>query len=128
MLAAVADDGTLTLRLPGCLVEQHGKYLTMERVRFAYGYEQVLTVLHSNAERAQYRCEHGEKAARATTPGQVISYRFERVGKGWRVIVTTRVMNVSVVTDKGRGVIGVDLTARPWWRPGPRATARMPGG
>jgi hypothetical protein len=30
VLADVVDGGTLTLRLPGCLVEQHGKYLTME--------------------------------------------------------------------------------------------------
>ena len=43
-VAAVADDGTLTLRLrmPDCLAEQHGKYLVIEGVRFAYGHEQVL--------------------------------------------------------------------------------------
>ena len=29
-VASVADDGSLTLRLPDCLAEQHGKYLVIE--------------------------------------------------------------------------------------------------
>ena len=39
-VATVADDGTLTLRLrlPDCLAEQHGKYLVIAGVRFAYGH------------------------------------------------------------------------------------------
>ena len=112
-VAAVADDGTMTLRLrmPDCLVGQYGKYLVMQGVRFAYGHKQVLAALGSNAEYAQYRRQHGEKAARDTTLGQAISYRFKRDGKGWRVFVTTRMMDVPVVTDKKRGTIGVDLNA-----------------
>ena len=83
-VATVADDGTLTLRLqmPDCLVGQFGKYLTMEGVRFAYGDEQVLAALESNADYAHYRRKHGEKAARATSLGQAVSYRFKRDGKG----------------------------------------------
>ena len=112
-VASVADDGTLTLRLrmPDCLVGQYGKYLVMQGMRFAYGHKQVLAALGSNAEYAQYRRQHGEKAARDTTLGQAISYRFKRDGKGWRVFVTTRMMDVPVVTDKKRGTIGVDLNA-----------------
>ena len=112
-VAAVADDGTLSLRLrmPDCLAEQFGKYLTMEGVRFAYGHEQVLTALGSNAEYAAYRREHGEKASRTTELGQAISYRFKRDAKGWRVFATTRMMEVAVVTDRRRGAIGVDLNA-----------------
>ena len=74
-VATVADDGTLTLRLrmPDCLAAQHGKYLTIEGVRFAYGHEQVLAALGSNAEYARHRREHGEQAARDTTLGQAIS-------------------------------------------------------
>ena len=66
-VATVADDGTLTLRLriPNCLAEQHGKYLVIPHVRFAYGQEHVLAALASNAEYAAYWREHGEKAARA---------------------------------------------------------------
>ena len=111
--ATVADDGTLTLRLrlPDCLAAQHGKYLVIQGVRFDYGHEQLLAALDSNAEYARHRGEHGEKAARATTLGQAISYRFKRDGKGWRVFATTGIMDVPVVTDEGRGVIGVDLNA-----------------
>ena len=112
-MATVADDGSLTLRLrmPDCLAGEHGKYLTIEGVRFAYGHEQVLAALQGNAEYAQYRRQHGEKAARATALGQAISYRFKRDGRGWRVFAATRMMDVPVVTDQRRGAIGVDLNA-----------------
>ena len=112
-VASVADDGRLTLRLrmPDCLANQHGKYLVIEGVRFAYGHEQVLAALASNADYVAYRREHGEKAARATDLGQAISYRFKRDGKGWRVFVSTQMMDVPVVTDRKRGTIGVDLNA-----------------
>ena len=111
--ASVADDGTLTLRLrlPDCLAGQHGKYLVIQGVRFAYGQEQVLAALESNAEYRACRRQHGEKAARATGLGQAISYRFKRDPRGWRVFATTRMMEVAVVTDQRRGVIGVDLNA-----------------
>ena len=65
----------------------------------------------SNAEYAAYRREHGEKAARATKLGQAISYRFKRDAKGWRVFVSTQMMDVPVVTDRKPGTIGVDLNA-----------------
>ena len=112
-VTTVADDGTLTLRLrmPDCLAAQHGKYLVIQGVRFAYGHEQVLAALGSNAEYARYRREHGEKAARATGLGQAVSYRFKRDARGWRVFATTGMMDVPVVTDQKRGVIGVDLNA-----------------
>ena len=93
------------------LLGEHGKYLTIGGVRFAYGHEHLLAALDSNVEYARYRREHGEKAARATSLGQAISYRFKRDGKGWRVFATTGMMDVPVVTDKGRGAIGVDLNA-----------------
>ena len=112
-VASVADDGTLTLRLrlPDCLANQHDKYLVIPGVRFAYGHEQVLAALGSNADYAAYRRQHGEQAARATNLGQAISYRFKRDGKGWRVFVSTQMMDVPVVTDRKRGTIGVDLNA-----------------
>ena len=44
--------------MPDCLAEQHGKYLVIEGVRFAYGYEQVLAALQSNAEYTQCQREH----------------------------------------------------------------------
>ena len=110
-VASIEDDGSLTLRLrmPDCLAAQHGKYLVIRGVRFAYGHEQLLAALDSNAEYASYRREHGEKAARATGMGQAISYRFKRDGKGWRVFATTDMMDVPGVTEQRHGTIGVDL-------------------
>ena len=101
-VATVTDEGTLTLRLrmPDCPANQHGKYLTIEGVRFAYGHEQVFAALQSNAEFTQYRRQHGDKAARATALGQAISYRFKRDGRSWRVFATTQMMDVPVVTDQ----------------------------
>jgi len=112
-VTTVANDGTLTLRLrmPDCLVEQHGKYLIIRGVHFNHGHEQVLAALDSNAEYARHRREHGEKAARATSLGHAISYRFKRDKKSWRVFATTQMMDVPVVTDQRRGAIGVDLNA-----------------
>ena len=112
-MATVAGDGSLTLRLrmPDCLAGQHGKYVVIQGVQFAYGHEQVLAALDSNADYARHRREHGEKAARATELGQAVSYRFKRDGRGWRVFATTAMMDVPVVTDKSRGAIGVDLNA-----------------
>ena len=111
--AAIADDGTLTLRLrmPDCLAGDHGKYLVIEGVRFAYGNKQVLAALGSNADYAQYRREHGEKAARVTELGQAVSYRFKRDARGWRVFATTELPDVEVTTDRRLGVIGIDLNA-----------------
>ena len=112
-VASVADDGTLTLRrrMPDCLAEQHSKYLVIEGVRFAYGQEQVLAALQSNADFAAHKREHGETAARATELGQAVSYRFKRDAKGWRVFASTEMTHVPVVTDQRRGVTGVDLNA-----------------
>ena len=112
-VATIADDGTLTLRLrmPDCLAEQLGKYLVIERVKFAYGHEQMLAALEANAEYGAYRGRQGEKAARATCLGQAISYRFKRDAKGWRIFATTDMAEVPVATDRRHGVIGVDLNA-----------------
>ena len=111
--ASIAEDGTLTLtlRMPDSLADRHGKYVTVSGVRFAYGHEQVLAALASNAEYVRCRREHGEKSARATGLGQAISYRFKRDAKGWRVFLTTEMEDVPLVTDKRRGAIGVDLNA-----------------
>ena len=112
-VASVNDDGTLTLRLrmPDRLAGLHGKYLVVPNVRFASGHDVVLAALGSNTEYAVYRRQHGEKAARATTLGQAISYRFKRDAKGWRVFATTELPEVEITTDRRRGAIGVDLNA-----------------
>ena len=94
-----------------CLAEQHGKYLVVPDVRFAYGHAQVLAALQSNADYVAHRREHGDKAARATALGQAISYRFKRDAKGWRVFATTELPELEITMDRRRGAIGVDLNA-----------------
>ena len=112
-VAGVAGDGSLTLRLrmPDCLAGEHGKYLVIEGVKFAYGRGQALAALQANLEFAECRRREGDKAARAASLGQAISYRFKRDEKGWRVFVTTDLAPVPAATDPGRGAIGVDLNA-----------------
>ena len=110
-VAGIAGDGSLTLRMPDCLAGEHGKYLVIEDVKFAYGHEQALAALQANLEFAECRRRDGDKAARATSLGQAISYRFKRDEKGWRVFVTTDLAPVPAVTDQRRGAIGVDLNA-----------------
>ena len=97
--------------MPDGPAERHGKYLVIPGVRFAYGHEQALAAPQSNAGYTQHRREHGEKAARSTIPGQAISHRSKRDGKGWRVFASTQMMHVPVVTDQRRGVTGIDLNA-----------------
>ena len=110
-VATVASDGSLVLRLrmPDSLAGEHGKYVLIENVRFAYGHEQVMAALQSNVDYKSYRRLHGEKAARASDLGQAISYRFKRDKRGWRVFVTTDIAKAPVVTDRRLGAIGVDL-------------------
>ena len=112
-VAAIADDGSFTLRLrmPDCLAQEYGKYVVIENVRFAYGHEQVLAALQSNVDYRAYRRLHGEKAARGGDLGQAISYRFKRDARGWRVFATTEIAKAAVVTDRSLGAIGVDLNA-----------------
>ena len=87
-VAEIAGDGSLRLRMPDCLAGEHGKYLVIEGVKFAYGHGQVLAALQANLEFAEYRRKHGDKAVRAASLGQAISYRFKRDEKGWRVFVS----------------------------------------
>ena len=112
-VATIAEDGSLNLRvrMPDALAEQHGKYLLIQNVRFAYGHEQVLAALQSNAEYTRCRREHGEKAARPPNwarPSATVSSGMPRDGG---VFVSTRMMDVPVVTDRRRGGNRCDLNA-----------------
>ena len=80
-------------------------------MKFAYGHEQALAALQANLEFAECRRREGDKAARAASLGQAISYRFKRDEKGWRVFVTTDLAPVPAATDRRLGAIGVDLNA-----------------
>ena len=80
-------------------------------MKFAYGHGHVLAALQANLEFAECRRRDGEGAARATSLGQAISYRFKRDRTGWRVFATTDLAPVPAATDRRLGAIGVDLNA-----------------
>ena len=112
-VASIADDGSLTLRLrmADCLAEQHGKYLVIPHVRFAYGHGQVLAALASNADYAAYRRQHGDKAAGPPhwdRPSAIGSSGTARAG-GYSPPRNCR--KLEITTDRRRGAIGVDLNA-----------------
>jgi IS605 OrfB family transposase len=90
--ATLQSNGKLCfrLRLPKALEEKHGKYITISDVVFAYGHNSILAALN-----------HPE--------GQAISYRFKRDTKSWTVFVSTALQQVESISQKGLGVIGIDL-------------------
>ena len=89
------------------------KYITIEGVSFAYGYEQLLAALQSNAEYARCRGEYGEKAARATSVlGQADQLPFQAGREGLAgVRHYTACWTCRWLRTKSRGAIGVDLNA-----------------
>ncbi len=106
----IEADGTLTLRLrlPDALAHEHGRYLTIPGVRFAYGHEAVLAALASSR-----RVPHVTKSGKATTKrvGAAISYRFLRDEQGWRVFASLEVPAPEPVSRRELGAIGVDVNA-----------------
>lgn len=89
--ATINSDQTLNLRirLPNALAQQ-GKYLTIPRVIFTYGKEEILSTLN-NTER------------------QAITWRFTHDRKGWRLHATLDVKPAPCISQPNRGVIGLDI-------------------
>ena len=97
-VAAVQDDGsvTLRLRLPDALGA--GKHLAIERVRFGYGHDAIVAAIGRNLSENQ-------------AEWQAISYRFVHDARGWRVFVSIAIPEVAVISHRQAGVIGVDINA-----------------
>jgi IS605 OrfB family transposase len=96
-LASVTEDGSITLRLrlPDALSHQ-GKYLTFSSVRFAYGHDEIVAAI-------------GRNLSDRKADWQPVSYRFLKDHKGWRVFVSVTLPDVSLLSEKDRGVIGMDI-------------------
>lgn len=115
-------DGTFTLRLrlPKALEGRFGTHITITGVRFSFQQQALQQAIFRNQERnekqREYRrkvknnevaCTESEYLARF---GQALSYRFVRDKKrGWRVLITTELAPVEVVTRRDLGAVGVDL-------------------
>ena len=99
-VAAVADDGTLTLRLrmPERLAGQHDSTWSSRECGFSTAMSRcwrrcraMASMSHTGASMVRRRCGRTEL-------GQAISYRVKRDEKGWRVFVTTEMMDAPVET------------------------------
>lgn len=109
-IAILAEDGTLTLkiRLPDCLFQTHGKYLTLSGVYFQHGHIYIIEALKSCEERKRL---HALKDPKAISYGVPISYRFKRDKKGWRVFINVPVAKSHSTTSSRQGIIGLDINA-----------------
>jgi IS605 OrfB family transposase len=89
--ATLQSDGKLSLRLrlPNA-IDEHGKYLLIPNVSFAYGHQAILSALN-NPE------------------GQAISYRFKKDAKSWKVFASTVLPKAASICQEGLGAIGIDL-------------------
>ena len=107
-VATIAEDGSLTLRirLPDHL--NLGKYLTLPKVHFKYGQQEILATLKSCEERKNL---HQLKNPQYKELGLAISYRFKRDHKSWKVFVSVPVPKAAQVTSNRQGVIGIDINA-----------------
>ena len=106
--AFIQEDGSLTLRirLPDSL--NHGKYLEIPNIRFAYGHETILAALQSCQDRARL---FNLKDANYKHYGQALTYRLKKDKKGWRVLVSTEQVEPECTTKMDLGAIGIDINA-----------------
>lgn len=112
-IASVAEDGSLSLKLrvPNCLIAQYGKFITLSKIKFSYGQQEILVALGENAERSRlkHKGQRNLDANAYKSRGQAINYRFIRDSKGWRVFISVEKAAVKKISNKSCGVIGVDL-------------------
>jgi IS605 OrfB family transposase len=106
--ASIEEDNSLTLRirLPNALFEKFGKYLTIPKVVFSYGHQEILASLID--------CKQRQLLAQAKDPsysnhGQALTWRFKHDKKGWRLLVSTSLPTPQWKTNKAHGVVGVDI-------------------
>ncbi len=107
--ASLGVDGTLDLqlRLPDAL-SQHGKYLVIKGLRFAYGQNSIVAALQSS-QRISATTKAGVAIQKRI--GTALSYRFVRDRKGWRVFVSCQSQTVEVTTHAELGAVGLDINA-----------------
>ncbi|WP_257282903.1 IS200/IS605 family accessory protein TnpB-related protein [Endozoicomonas sp. SESOKO1] len=110
-----AKDGTLSarLRVPDALVGEHGQYLELTNIHFAYGGDTINAALQNNRRRQTL----GLKAGRTQFGdlykhyGQALSFRFSHDEKGWRLLVTTAAIRGRSCTRPEAGAMGLDINA-----------------
>ncbi len=88
---------SLKLRMPNALAGE-GKYLDIPGLRFSHGHNAVVAAI-------------GRRLSDDRSQWQAINYRFVKDAKGWRVFVTASLPEIPCVSQKGIGVVGIDINA-----------------
>ncbi len=107
---SLEKDGTfrLKLRLPDALGGTLGReHLYLKGLRFPYGEEKIREALYLH-ELAQ-REKRLRKEERTLPLPPALSYRFLRKPKGWYLHLSLELPDPLILTDRKRGVIGLDL-------------------
>lgn len=135
-VATLNDDGTINLRvlIPEALRgNKQNKHLLLDNVRFQYGQDVITQALLENQSRPAFIQQTKDVIAKRnqvlserklmgppesltrirpyiTYPGQALSYRFLKDGKGWRVFISLeQKKKLRVTSETSNGVIGVDI-------------------
>jgi IS605 OrfB family transposase len=94
--------------MPDALITKHGKYILLPNIRFAYGHEAIVSAIQN--------CQLRRDLTLLKDPcykncGQAITFLFKKDKKGWRVFVSTDVKPPLLISNKERGVIGLDINS-----------------
>ena len=110
-----AEDGSLAarLRVPDALASEHGKYLELTGISFAYGTDTIRAALRSNQRRQELHSRAGqaEFGDLYQQYGQALSFRFVHDEKGWRLLVTTAALHGGQSGHPEMGAMGLDINA-----------------
>ena len=107
---SLAEDGSITLRvrMPDALISQHGKYILIPNIRFAYGHEAIVSAIQNCSFRRELIFL---KDPRYKDHGQAITFRLKKDKKGWRIFLSTDIKTPPPITRKENGVIGLDINS-----------------
>jgi IS605 OrfB family transposase len=81
-------DGTFNLKLRSLSKTAH--HILLENISFKYGHDVIREAMRNP---------------------QALSFRFLRNDKGWRVMITTNLPDIKIVSTKASGSIGIDINA-----------------
>lgn len=103
---AYYENGKISLKLR--LSNKKQKYLIIKDIVFSYGIKEIIKAIESNLKRKEL-----EKLKNASYMhyGTAICYRFKKDEKGYRVFITLTLDEPVYVTNKNKGLIGVDINS-----------------
>jgi len=91
--STLSDNGVLRVRVPDCLIDKYGRYISISGVKYPYGQDII---------------------DKALDEGNALTYRFVRKKKGWYLHTTVEYPEIEKVTHHPRdiGCIGVDFNEK----------------